>query len=189
MRRESCAVKVIPGRFDGAAGRKPVGEYYLFQAMVAGIPAVFLAVWWLIIPFVPRDYGNWRNPYLGLLVLAIAFELLCFFPPLLHFHREMERQKDEYLREADRLSSEMADLELGLATMTDTDSSKAIKLRVAEARDRYERIDGRPTWPLDPAMRRRFRTRIGPAAPDGRQGGGQSGPWKEIADALSRLGN
>ncbi|MGI8809853.1 MAG: hypothetical protein ACR2KK_18830 [Acidimicrobiales bacterium] len=190
LKSESCAVQVTPGHFDGAAGLKPVGDYYFFQAMVAGIPAAFLAVWWLVIPLVPRDYEGWRNPYLGLLVLAIAVELLCFFVPVLYFHREMERQKEEYQREADKLSSEMADLDGALASAVDPDVVKATKARVAEAKERYELIDGMPTWPMDSGTRRRLRVRnLALLLPVAAKIVGTSGPWKEIADALSRIGS
>jgi hypothetical protein len=49
-----------PGHVDQVCGYRPLGGFYLFQAMVAAIPAVFLAVWWLIIPVFPRSYVRRR---------------------------------------------------------------------------------------------------------------------------------
>ena len=53
LRRRQVAIHVQPGHPDGAAGLKPIGDLYFFQAMVVAIPALFLALWWLIIPFWP----------------------------------------------------------------------------------------------------------------------------------------
>lgn len=190
LRRQRCKITVTPGHVDGAGGLKPVGDFYFFQAMVAGIPAAFLAVWWMIIPVVPRPYQRWRNPYLGLLVLAVAVELLAFFVPLWFFHREMERQKDTRLAEADRLSSELAKLEAVLSKGEPGPDAQAAKARLAGGKEWYLLIEGMPTWPLDPGTRRRFRGRnLILLVPLATKVVGASGPWKQIADALSRVGN
>lgn len=189
LQRESCTIKVRPDHFDNAGGLKPVGDYYFVQATLAGIPAAFLAAWWLLIPVVPRDYGRWRDPYLGLLALAIGFELLCFFLPIWYFHREMERQKDEYLREADRLSSHMALFPPAATGAGGAEEATAAKARVAEARERYQLIDEMPTWPVDPRTRHRFRTRnLLLLLPLAGQFVSESSPWRAVADALSKVG-
>ena len=59
-------INVVPGHVDGAAGLKPVGDFFFFQAMVVAVPAVYLTLWWFLIPYWPR-YEGWRQPYLGLL--------------------------------------------------------------------------------------------------------------------------
>jgi len=188
LKRDSCTIKVRPDHFDNAGGLKPIGDYYFVQATIAGIPAAFLAAWWLLIPVVPRNYQSWRNPYLGLLALAIGFELLCFFLPIWYFHREMERQKAEYLGEADRISSHMALFPPAAAT-AGAEEAKVAKARVAEARERYQLIDEMPTWPVDPKTRHRFRTRnLLLLLPLAGQFVSESSPWKAIAAALSRVG-
>lgn len=189
LTRESCAVTARPGHFDNAGGLKPIGDYYFVQASIAAIPAAFLAGWWLLIPVVPRDYTRWRNPYVGLLVLAIGFELLCFFVPLWYFHRQMERQKDEYLREADKLASRVV-LEPPLTEAQSAEEAKVAKARVAEARERYQLIEEMPTWPVDPKTRQRFRTRnLLLLLPVAGQFVGTSSPWRAVVDALSRVGS
>lgn len=190
LKRESYVIKARPGHFDNAAGLKPIGDYYFVQASIAAIPAAFLAGWWLLIPVVPRDYTRWRDPYVGLLVLAVGFELLCFFLPIWYFHREMERQKDEYLREADKLASQVVLLEPALTDTRSAEQAKAAKARVAEARERYQLIDEMPTWPVDPRTRQRFRTRnVLLLMPVAGQFVGKSGPWKAVFDAVSRIGS
>ena len=47
LKKHGLTVKVEPSHVDGVGGLKPVGDYYFYQAMVVGIPAIFLAVWWL----------------------------------------------------------------------------------------------------------------------------------------------
>jgi len=47
---------------DGAGGLKPVGDYYLYQALLLALPAVFLLFWsfMLAIPEWDHRYEGWR---------------------------------------------------------------------------------------------------------------------------------
>lgn len=93
LKQRGCGIRVWPGHVDGAAGLKPLGDFYFFQAMVTAIPAMFLAAWWLLIPLRGERYARWRDPYLGGLAVAITLEVLAFVVPLLWFHREMVKAK------------------------------------------------------------------------------------------------
>ena len=88
-----CTLQPRPGHIDKAAGLKPVGDFFFYQALIAGIPAVFLAAWLIVIPLEGPRYEPWRRPYMSLLVLGIAFELFAFFVPMLWFHNEMTERK------------------------------------------------------------------------------------------------
>jgi hypothetical protein len=105
-------LRVIAGHLDGAGGLRPIGDFYFRQATIVALPAVYLAVWLLLMPLGPfQGYGHWRTQYVLLLALAIAFEMIAFFLPLWSFHREMAKQRHDLLTRADRLSSEIADIQ------------------------------------------------------------------------------
>src|SRR5262249_6007454 len=94
IKQEGLSLEVMPGHPDETGGFKPLGDFYFFQAALASFPALFLAVWLILMDYWPvahaRYAQRWTAPYLGLLPIAIAFEILAFLVPLWFFHREME---------------------------------------------------------------------------------------------------
>jgi hypothetical protein len=149
-------LNVWPGHVDGAAGLKPIGDFYFFQAMIAAVPAIFLAVWWFLIPLKGARYAYWRDPYLGLLVPAITLEVLAFVVPIWHFHKEMVKAKLGLLREADQLSAAILTFPEGPSS-GDSEEVPDLKYKVERATERYWAIEHMPTWPVDLKTRRRFR--------------------------------
>lgn len=51
LRERGIGLCLRPDHVDGAAGLKPVGDFYFRQAMIAAIPVAFLGTWVLLIPF------------------------------------------------------------------------------------------------------------------------------------------
>lgn len=154
LKQRTCHIRVWPGHIDGAAGLKPVGDFYFYQAMVAAMPAMFLAAWVILIPAIGR-YEQWRDPYLGELVVAMFIEIAAFVVPLLWFHREMLDSKFELLMEADQLSTEfLAPQAPSLAE--EARNAEKDQAKVEWAKGRYESIEALPTWPVDVKTRRRF---------------------------------
>jgi hypothetical protein len=155
LRQRNIPLNVQPGHLDGAAGFKPVGDLYFFQAMVIAIPALYLAVWWFLIPAFDQ-YAQWREPYLGLLAVVLTVEVLAFLIPVWSFHQEMLDQKTRLLDEADRLSRAV---DSGQAELTEAKTGQErseLKDRLAQMTERYSAIEQMPTWPVDPRVRRRF---------------------------------
>ena len=159
IRQEHLSLRAEPEHTDGVCGFKPLGDFYGFQALVAAIPAIFLALWWVIIPIFPRDYSHWRQPYAGLLALAIGFEVLVLVVPLVLFHQEMERQKQLLLIEADRLSRDMVALRSQLVQTDSADQRRELEARLAYLIDRHHKIEQMTTWPIHPQTLRRFTLR------------------------------
>jgi len=155
LRARNIRLKVQPGHPDGAAGLKPIGDLYFFQAMVIAIPALYLALWWFIIPTMGR-YTVWRGPYLGLLAVVLTVEVLAFFAPLWSFHQEMQAQKSVLLNEADTLSGQMDAVQAELPEAKTDQERTALKERLSSMTDRYWAIERMPTWPVDARVRRRF---------------------------------
>jgi hypothetical protein len=157
LRGRDVRIVVRPGHIDGAAGLKPIGDYYLYQAALSGLPAVFLAVWLVLIPVWPSTrYDQWRDAYLGLLPLALAFEVLAFLVPMRVFHQEMVTQKHEQQRTADVRSREIADIQAELATCEDQQRRAGLKDQLAAKTQQYWDIESMPTWPVDLRTWRRF---------------------------------
>ena len=93
LSHERIRVSIIPGHLDTVGGLKPVGDYFLRQAMIVGLPGVFTGAWLVLMRFMYfSHYQVWRAPYVGLLFVAILFEITSFIAPLWWFHREMTRQ-------------------------------------------------------------------------------------------------
>jgi hypothetical protein len=176
-----------PAHLDGAAGLRPLGEFFFYQAMIVALPAVFLAGWWIAIPLIHR-YSYWRNPYLALLVLCVIAEALAFIAPMVSFHQAMRLSKRERLLEADALSHEVDELQARLI-LAQTDQERAsIKEELGPKVDRYQAVETMPTWPVDRRTRRRFTLNnallITPLVMKALS---VSGPWNDIVDQLQRV--
>jgi hypothetical protein len=189
LRARHVQMAVRPGHIDGAAGLKPIGDYYLYQAALAALPAVFLAVWLFLIPVWPSQrYDQWREAYLGLLPLALAFEVLAFLLPMSAFHQEMARQKQEQRRTADVRSREIADIQAELATCEDEQRRTGLKDQLASKTQQYWDIESMPTWPVDLRMWRRFTfSNLALAAPLISEYLGLGGFAKQLVETLQHV--
>jgi len=152
------SVRVTPGHPDGAAGLKPLGNFYLFQASIAAIPAIYLGAWVVLIPALPAlDYGGWESWFLwGLLPVAIAFEVLAFIWPMVGFHHEMKMQKLTLLDEADQFTEAIRELQIKLPKMKSADEVENARRKLESLGDIYRDREEMPTWPIDQGIRRRF---------------------------------
>lgn len=158
LKKGGIPVRLTPGHPDGVAGLKPIGNFYFFQAMVASIPAIYLGFWLIVMPFYPVEsgYDRWKEPYLGLLPLALAFEILAFLVPIWFFHWEMQKQKSALQPEADSLGRNMMQLETELSELRNTQKYDLLKDHLSHMTKRYFDIENMPTWPVDIKTRRRF---------------------------------
>lgn len=155
LRKEILTFKVQPGHIDAAGGLKPVGDFYFLQAILAAIPAVYLSIWLVIFPLFPR-YERWHKPYIGLLAIAITFELLTFAVPLWLFHMEMEEQKIQLLKDADKLSHTISDTQAQLTVVQTSQEREQLKEKLSNLTKGYWDIEQMPTWPVDTKTLRRF---------------------------------
>jgi hypothetical protein len=189
LKSEPVEVLVQPSHVDGVAGMKPLGDFYFYQAMVVGIPAVFLAVWWFLFPIWPVNYSHWEDPYAFLLGFTIALEALAFLAPIWAFHRIMLRSKAGWLEEADRLSLDIAELYRRRESARDAESKEILTLEIDEKSQHYWAIENMPTWPVDVRTSRRFRINnilllvplLGDIA-------GRTVKWQDIIDLINKLG-
>jgi hypothetical protein len=163
LTKHSQTLVIIPGHPDRAAGLKPIGDFYLYQSLVASVPAIFLAGWVLLVvlaganPEIGR-YQPYLDQYLALLIVAVAFEVLVFLLPIRSVHTMMKRCKEEILREADQLSVTIETLRARLAAGQDDDWERNGQ-RLALLLERRDHLEKTPTWPWDPSIRRQFTLR------------------------------
>ena len=158
LQMDAIDVELQPDHVDGVAGLKPMGDYYFRQAMIAGIPAFFLAIWWFAFPVWPRDYTYWEQPYLALLSVAIAIQILAFLVPIWSFHRLMQKAKQRWLEQADQLGNEIIELQRGIDSgQPGSAKPVASEPQIAEMRRRYWAIEDMATWPVDMKTRKRFK--------------------------------
>jgi hypothetical protein len=152
-------LRATAGHIDGAAGLKPLGDFYLYQALLVAIPAAFLLVWSLLflLPRWSTHYHYWRAVYLGLLPVAIGLEVGAFAVPLARVHQLMSAQKREQLTRADTtLSRQIAaarrELEGDLPNERRTEVRDQLEQLVASYRD----VETMPNCPVDRSVRRRL---------------------------------
>ena len=152
LKQQALVVKVQPGHPDRAAGLRPVGNLYFWQAMLLAIPALFLAGWWVLIGVVPyftKLYAQWRVPYLIMFALVVITEVLAFVGPLWSFHQAMQVQKTKLLEEADKLGQSIVSIVKELTEGPPSEKANVLKDQLAAMQQRYEAIQHMPTWPVD----------------------------------------
>jgi hypothetical protein len=160
LKKEGLSLEVIPGHPDEVGGLKPLGDFYFFQAVLAGFPALFLAVWLILMQYWPlahdRYARRWKGPYLGLLPIGIAIEVLAFLVPMCFFHREMEAKRAVQLHEADKLAKDIVRIEAELAKVQDSKQYELLKEQLSFSTTRYNDIEHMPTWPVHTRTLRLF---------------------------------
>lgn len=144
-----------PWHADQAAGIKPVGDFFFFQATFATIPAAFLAVWIWIMPLWER-YDIWYTPYVALLCLAVLIQALAIFLPLGRFHSEMLKQKRAWRR---RLDEEFRQNSAVRATFLDSEQiaeQAQVEAVLEMLTKRHAEVEAMPTWPIDKNLWKKF---------------------------------
>ena len=191
LRKKNIGVQVQPGHLDDAGGLRPVGDLYFFQAMLLALLALYLAAWWLAIPLLNlKQYMHWRGPYLWLLVVVLAFEVLAFVAPMWSFHQIMLEQKAKFLTEADALSHKIASVQAERAEARSEQEHTDLKDRLEYMTERYWMLEQVPTWPVDAQMRRRFTiNNLALLVPFASKAVEVTGAWQELVQGLRDLLN
>ena len=124
--------------------------------MIVAIPAIFLAIWWFLFPFWPRDYHHLGDSYLFLLTGALLMEILSFVIPMLIYHNVMLDQKSKWIKEADAMSNHIHDLQQQVNVEENEEKKKVQLAQIEEMTKRYWTIENLTTWPVDIKTRRKF---------------------------------
>jgi len=153
LAKRGLQLRVVAGHPDGAGGLRPIGAFYLYQSLMASLPAVFLIVWGLLF-WRWHDYQD-ADQFLWLLALAILVEILVFVHPILSVHASMREQRKAFLARADRMSCAIETTQARLEDIG-LEERDAVKRQLAELVERYQILEKTPTWPIDQSIRRRI---------------------------------
>lgn len=158
LQRHRAEINIKLAHPDGAAGLKPAGEYYTFQATLLMFPTAFLAIWWLAMKiWIPTtSLAGWQNWYLAFFVLAILFEIFAFILPLLYFHQEMKAKKREMLQQADEIGERIVKTRNQLLVESASSRIRVLEDELEGLTEQFQNIEALASWPFDAALRRRL---------------------------------
>ncbi len=158
LSRPGTALTLQPGHYDGANGLAPIGGLYLYQAFLVMFPIVWLAAWWLIIPYydtttcgtgIANPYLPWRMPLLILWITSVVFLYLAFVRPVLQLKRRITSERDELERvRLPEIRAEIDAIRANLPTYAAGDRA-AQEVRLSVLAREYWDIENMPTWPMD----------------------------------------
>ena len=144
-------LRVVPDHPDGAGGLRPIGAFYLYQSLMASLPAVFLIIWGLL-------FWLWHayqalGGYLSLLALAILAEALVGVRPMISVHASMREQKNAFLASADEKSRKFETVQARLKD-AEGEERDALMRELAVLVEQFQTLEKAPTWPMDQSLRR-----------------------------------
>jgi hypothetical protein len=156
--RPGSALTLQPGHYDGANGLAPIGGLYLYQAFLVMFPIVWLAAWWLVIPYydtttcgtgIANPYLPWRIPLLILWITSVVFLYLAFVRPVLQLKHRITSERDALKRvRLPEIRAEIDAIRANLPTYAADDrAAQEVRLSVL-AREHWD-IENMPTWPMD----------------------------------------
>ncbi len=164
-------LRVIPGHFDGACGLKPIGDFYLFQALLLAIPILWLAAWWAyIIPQfkdvvcpVTRQpqflFAEWRGPFFVQWLIVLAYFYSGFARPVAKLRRRIRETRLALSQdEVPRLEREILNAQQQHSSDTETDEHILASDRAAL---RLWGIRNISDWPMDKVTLAKYQSLIG----------------------------
>lgn len=168
LRRAGAGIEVTVGHPDGAGGLRVVGDYFLYQARLIMLPAIFFAFWFVLAPIwveifpahetsaTSANFADWKGVF-GIAFLGmLAVEVAAFLMPMLFFRRELKRHSDDYLREADALGAEVMMTKALIMKETDPDRVEALRTRRDALVQKIGALENPPEWPIDASIRKKF---------------------------------
>jgi hypothetical protein len=154
-----------PGHVDGAAGLKPLGDFYFSQALVLAVPGVFFLVWTVLFStseWAEQQYADyWRAIYDALLLVALLLQITIFFAPMWSAHTAMQEKKRKVAKDAGTTANEIEDIRKKLRGELSPEDRTELSAQLAALNDRYVELDQMPIWPIDTRLRRRFGAQVG----------------------------
>jgi hypothetical protein len=144
---------------DNAGGLLPFSNFYLYTALLASIPTLWLSFWWVAIPYFDNlglGYGEWRRTYEFLWIVAIVLLFFSFFSPVFGIHKEMEKSKSKLLSSLGWIRPALTDLHQKMAAATNLESALPQYNRIDDLKKLYSSVMDVNTWPLNRAVVTKF---------------------------------
>lgn len=148
LKVEGFTLHPVPAHGDGTAGLSPVGRIYFTQAMLVAWIAAFLGFWSVFFPVFPQ-YEVWKLPYIGLLLIMLALEMVSLFLPLRAFRRILLKWKREALRDASSSHARRDDDRL----LSSEQRQNSLEQHRNSLRDYCGEIERMSIWALDVSAR------------------------------------
>ncbi|MFT5511531.1 MAG: hypothetical protein ACI89J_004633 [Hyphomicrobiaceae bacterium] len=168
------SLRIIPSHSDGACGLKPIGDYYLYQALVFAVPIIWLGAWWAwIIPNYDgmvctltgqslQRYSNWQQPFFIQWLVVLAYFYMGFVWPFLILRRRIKEARKSYNEhEATRLRSDIIALQNQLSDLTEAEAAqdRHAVLTVLDAKSKeLWSIQNMSGWPMDTGTLAKYRS-------------------------------
>ena len=169
---DDSGLRITPGHFDGVCGLKPIGDFYLFQAVLLAIPILWLGAWWAWIIPTYKDvictvtaqpqflFREWQGPFFIQWLVVLGYFYTGFVRPFLTLRRRIRTKKAELNREdAARLEHEIFELQRRL--VSDPAGSRApVGADIDSLSRRLWSIRTMPDWPMDPLTLAKYRSLV-----------------------------
>jgi len=167
LSRPGAGLVLQPGHYDGANGLAPIGSLYLYQAFLTMFPILWLAVWWLVIPYydttvcgigISNPYVDWRMPLLVLWLVSVLFLYLAFVRPVLQLKATIKSARSQLERERiPEIRTEIDTIRASLAagSMDEAGRAKA-EQRLGELAREHWGIAHMPAWPMDRSTMKQY---------------------------------
>jgi hypothetical protein len=160
LSRPGSGLILQPGHHDGANGLAPIGSLYLYQALLIMFPILWLAAWWLVIPYydttacgmgVANPYVDWRLPLLVLWLVSVVFLYLAFLRPVLQLRQRIKSERSAL--ERNRIPDIRAEIDAIRTTLAAGPVGESDRVSLEGrlstlAREHWD-ILNMPVWPMD----------------------------------------
>lgn len=155
-------LNIRPGHFDGANGLKPVGDFYLFQALLTAIPLLWLLAWILILPWyhdaqcfagVDQSFTErLRWQFYGQWIVVASFTYVGFIRPVLLLRRRLAAARSDLLQtRIPQIEGEIAHLKAALPATFEAQGRSVIETRIHDLAREHWAIRNMSCWPMDRA--------------------------------------
>lgn len=166
----NSGLRITPGHFDGVCGLKPIGDFYLFQAVLLAIPILWLGAWWAWIIPNYKDitctltgqpqflFREWQGPFFIQWLVVLGYFYTGFVRPFLTLRRRIRTKKASLIRE-DAAVLEQEIYELQGQLVSDPGGPRANVVNDIDSLSRrLWSIRTMPDWPMDPLTLAKYRS-------------------------------
>lgn len=174
LSKDERYLRIVPGHADGACGLKPIGDYYLYQALVFAVPIIWLSAWWAwIIPNYQdmpctltgqphRLFATWQVPYFFQWLVVLIYFYMGFVWPFLALRRRIKQARSSFNSSvAARLQDDIYALQNQLAEPRAADATQhqltILPLIDAKSKELWA-IRHMSGWPMDAGTLTKYRS-------------------------------
>lgn len=166
--KDRIVVRVHPGHFDGANGLRPIGNFYLFQAMLTAIPLLWLAGWAIAMPTYlaspclaehvsPGFAQTVQWQFFGQWLVVAFFTHLGFVRPVIELRRKVASVHQTLLNQRiPAIEEQVKQMNSTWSESNDDAEKKRIETELLTlSRERWH-IQNMSFWPMDRNMLRKY---------------------------------